>query len=836
MALGKLGWREIRKRPGRAALTLASVVIGVAAVVSVTLTTRSTKRAFDEIYKSMAGKASLEVAAPAGATIEQSLLKIVEETPGVLAASPLVQRPIKMVVGERSVQLTARGIDLKRDRAVHEFTIDEGGEFEKPQDILLNAAFAKSLGVNVADRVRLLTRSGLQSVRVVGLFSTRTTIASGQGAPLLMPVTAAQAWFKAPRQFDVIQIVVAPDADPATVAAELRQRLPADTTVRPPAARSSMAAETSLATEQAMQMARAFSVLVAVFVIMNTFLISVTQRRRQFGIMRAIGATRLQIAAMVFRQALLLGVGGTLLGAGAGVLAAQYLTRMMGQLYETELPPIELTPGPFVWALAFGMGISLVGAIFPAYKAAHLSPLDAMRDVLAEEIEGVSWWFALGGTSLVVLCGGIMLASIFGKLAPEHAVWSGVLLLVGLVLLLPLGLRPLSTAVAALAPRGLRVESRLASRHLLIHRSRTTLTVGAVFVGVAAAMGLSNTVIDNIQNVKDWYRKTIIADFFVRASAPNMATGLSADLPDGIDREILAIPGVEMIDGVRLVAAQAAGQEVVLIVRGYDDPDLQAFDLVDADANDVRQKLHAGEVVLGSVFAERAKLKPGDEVPLKTESGETRFRVAAVANDYQAGGLTMYMDREVALRTLDVGGVDAYVVKADHAQLNQVRDSLQQLGEKYGLLVQSFSDIQREIDLMIAGVDAGLWGMVVLGLLVATFGVANTLTMTVLEQTFELGLLRVVAATRAQVRKMIFAQALIIGVLALVPGAIAGVGVAYLINLATMPVIGHPVAFTLRPLLMIGGVLAGLAVMVLAAWPPAERAARLELTAALKLR
>jgi putative ABC transport system permease protein len=165
-----------------------------------------------------------------------------------------------------------------------------------------------------------------------------------------------------------------------------------------------------------------------------------------------------------------------------------------------------------------------------------------------------------------------------------------------------------------------------------------------------------------------------------------------------------------------------------------------------------------------------------------------------------------------------------------------VREDLQKLGEKYGLLIQSFSDIQHEIDLMIAGVDAGLWGMVVLGLLVATFGVANTLTMTVLEQTFELGLLRIVAATRAQVRKMIFAQALIIGVLALVPGAIAGIGVAYLINLATMPVIGHPVEFTLRPSLLAGGVLAGLAVMALAAWPPAERAARLELTAALKLR
>ena len=101
---------------------------------------------------------------------------------------------------------------------------------------------------------------------------------------------------------------------------------------------------------------------------------------------------------------------------------------------------------------------------------------------------------------------------------------------------------------------------------------------------------------------------------------------------------------------------------------------------------------------------------------------------------------------------------------------------------------------------MMAGVVGALWGMVVLLLLVAAFGVANTLTMNVLEQTRELGLLRIIAMTRDQVRKTIFAQALMIGLLALIPGIIAGFGIAYLINLATLPVIGHPVEAAVPPL------------------------------------
>jgi putative ABC transport system permease protein len=836
MALGKLGWREMRKRPGRAALTLASVVIGVAAVVSVTLTTQSTRRAFADIFKSMAGRADLEVAAPIGSTIEETLLATVDGTPGVEAAAPLIQRQTVLYAKGKRVQTSVMGIDPARDKAVHNFALESGQSLAEANGIMVNSALAGNLGIGVGDRVELLTRSGRMKAKVVGLYKSGTTAISGQGASLLVPLRTAQSWFKAPRRLDSIQIVLAPEAEEARVQAALEERLPKDAPVRRPAARSATAQETALATEQALQMARAFSVLVAVFVITNTFMISVTQRRRQFGIMRAIGATRKQIAGMVYRQALTLGFFGTILGALLGVVAANFLTQAMGSLYETSLPPIQITVEPFLWAALFGMGISFVGAALPSYKAAHLSPLDAIRDVLAEEIEGVSHWFTWGGTATVAFSGTVMAASILGYLKPEHAVWSGVLLLVGLVLLLPLALEPLSRFVAALAPRGMKTESKLASRHLLIHRSRTTLTVGVVFIAASSAIGLSSTVLDNIADVKQWYGKTIIADFFVRAGTPDMATGLTADLPDGIGEKIESTPGVETIEGIRLVGAQSGDQRVILIVRSFDDSKLQAFDIASGDAAHVRENLNAGQVVLGSVFAQRAGLKVGDEAPLKAGEGEKKFRVAAVANDYQAGGLTMYMDRAIAERELGVGGVDAYAVKADHDRLPEVRKSLEQLGAEDGLLIQSFSDIQREIDMMIAGVDAGLWGMVVLGLIVATFGVANTLTMTVLEQTFELGLLRVIAATRAQVRKMIVAQAVIMGLLALVPGIIAGVGVAYLIHLATMPVIGHPVEFTLRPLLMLGGLAGGLLVVLIAAWPPAERAARIELTATLKLK
>ena len=426
--------------------------------------------------------------------------------------------------------------------------------------------------------------------------------------------------------------------------------------------------------------------------------------------------------------------------------------------------------------------------------------------------------------------------SIAGIINESSAVWSSVLLLVGIVLLLPLGLGPLSRGVAAALPASLRVEAKLAGRHLLSHRSRTTLTVGVVFVAISTGIGLASAVIDNVADVKEWYRKSIVADFFIRATSLDMATGTAADLPDEVGKDLRGVTGVQNIDAIRFVSAKSAGQQVIIVVRNFDDPELMDFDMVAGDETTIRDRLVAGEAVVGSVLAQRANLKPGDELPLETEAGVKKFRVAAVVNDYQAGGLTVYLERAAAQRLLGVGGVDAYTVRVDHERIDQVRDDLHELCGKYGLLLQSFSDIQRKIDGMMAGVVAGLWAMVALALLVAAFGVANTLTMSVLEQTYELGLMRILASTRNQVRMLIFTQAAMIGLLALVPGVLAGVAVAYLIHLATMPVIGHPVQFALHPWLMLGGLAAGLAVVLLAAWLPAERAARIEIPATLRLR
>ena len=174
------------------------------------------------------------------------------------------------------------------------------------------------------------------------------------------------------------------------------------------------------------------------------------------------------------------------------------------------------------------------------------------------------------------------------------------------------------------------------------------------------------------------------------------------------------------------------------------------------------------------------------------------------------------------------------IIQADPAQVAQVETALREICLEYGLIFQSYLDLISYIQGTTRGVVAGLWVVLGLGSLIAAFGLINTLAMNILEQTREIGLLRVVAMTRSQIRKMIMAQAIMMGLIALIPGIVVGLVIAYLINISTLPVTGHAIEFVFRPWLIVGAFGLESIIILLAALVPAERAARLRLSDALQ--
>jgi putative ABC transport system permease protein len=714
--------------------------------------------------------------------------------------------------------------------------------------MLMEQEFAQSLGVKVKDVLNIGANSGaggMEPVGVVGLITSEGAASMRMAGVIILPIRTAQHFWaskkaKEERHFiDSIQIVLAENVDAQRVQDAIEGVLPAGLILRRPSARTQNLDEMLLSTDQALILTTYCSLLLAGFIILNTFLMNVGERRAQLATMRAIGATRWQIAKMVLGESLVMGVLGTLLGILAGLGGAAVLSNAMGRLTQAEQPPMELRALPFILGATFGLLISLIASIIPAVRAAKLTPLEGMAKVSRSDMEGTSYRFTLIGLLITLGSGGVLGGCIAGAIPSEASVLSGIIMMLGIVMLLPEVLEPLSNAAMRIVRPLLGPAATLAQRQVLRHRARSTLTVGVLFIACSTGIGISNAILDNVNDVRKWYKAALMGDFFLRAAIPDQATGAAPDLPEAVVDEVKHVAGIESLDATRFITGRVGKSEPTnncnLLIREFQNRRGNYFDLRGGNPEEVRQRLLEGEIAMSTVLAQRLGVQAGDTVRLGTAEGPQPIRVAALVNEYMFGGMTIYMQRDVARRLLHVTeGVSALVIKARPDKIQKVKADLQAIADRNGIILHSYADLVKTIEAMISGIDSSLWGLLVLCFAVAAIGVVNTLTMNVLEQTRELGLLRIVAMTRAQVRKAILGQAAILGGLGLVPGSLAGVGVGYLIHLASIPMLGHPVDFGFRPAMIAGALVLGLIIVILAAWIPAARATRLVLSKALQ--
>ncbi|MGO9110304.1 MAG: ABC transporter permease [Thermoguttaceae bacterium] len=833
--------RDLRRHIGRSALTLLSIAIGIASVIAASLATATTRQAYRRMYEEIAGRAALQITAPANESYPEEITEKIAQIPGVQAAVPSYQRATRIVFEHKWLVLIEMGIDPLHDSDAREYELREG-RFLTSSDSdsgLLEIGFATGAGIHVGDQVKFLSAKvrkpgHLGTVTIVGLLAPRGPAAFNKGGAMFVPLHFAQRYLGDMGKINDIDIVLADSADESAVAQRIREILPPGLDVHPPASASQLAKGTTTEVEWGLSFASMFAVVLAFIIIANTFLMKISERRPQIAILRAVGATRRQIVGMMLREALILGIAGTLLGCVMGLVGGYLLMVAITRLYVDAPPPVIFSPLPFVLALAFGPALSLAAAAVPTWATTRVTPLEAMRPVVTREGSGVPRWMPISGIALLIVVAGLLVASVHGWLPSWLSIELGALAVALVVLVIPVLVRPLVAFTGwLLRPLGLR-EICLAQRQVIRHPVRSALTIGVVYVATAIGIGLGTIIATTVGDVHSWYRQTLQGDFFLRTAFPNTTTDESALVPDTVEEEVRRIPGVTSVDTMRFFHAHVGGHTVIVVSREFPDAE-PPIALYRADPHEVRRRLYQGEVVIGTKLGQELNAKPGDEIEVDTtRRGSQKLRVAALAIDYMVGGEIMYLHRAKAEKLFDVQGVNTVLATVRPDSLSAVHDALAQIARRDQLMLHSFADLSRMLDRMMGGVVGGLWAILALGLVVAAFGIANTLTMNVLEQTRELALLRVVAMTRRQIRRLMLAQAGIIGLIGLGLGFVDGISTAYATGRSMMPLLGYPVDFLLHPWLLAGCLGFGLALVLIAALAPAERAARLDLLIALQ--
>lgn len=832
--------REVRRRPVRSLLTLAGIVLGVAAATAVGLGTRASHRAYPGMFDVLAGRAQLELRGPDGHAFFWPPEHVSVE--GVEAYASLIEEPAGldtrdgpqpvMILGIEPPKFGPPDLALSTD-GVREYRLNLGASPAARPGVWLEVGFARRHGIGLDDEVTLLTVRGRTTLTVLGLLEPVGPMRFNGGAVALIPLEVADHVFDTGGKVNTVSVVVRRDADVEAIRGELAEAFPELSVVRP-AERGAVADEFLATIDHALGSMSAVAVVAGAMVILNTFLMHLGERQRQLALLRALGATRRQVTALLLRQALLLGGVGALLGVPVGVVLAWLLLR----LYESFMSvPMGLTISwpALLPAAAIGPLMTLAATVYPARRAARREPLADLRRRPAGDGPAPRWPPFVGAALLgvvfafetAVVCLGLPPA--IGTRLLAVITGCG---LVGCACLLPPLQAPLLRLVGLLIGPAMGVEGGLAVRGLLRQRARTGLTVGVLFAAVAAALAFGVSMLNNSDDIRRWYRHTIDAEFFVRAVRPDPAVLLTpCSLPPGVETEVRKLPDARAVDRVRFIHLRKDDVPLVLIARDFSSDATPYFV---HQGSDVPAELRQGKIALGTALAYRLGLKVGDTLRLRTAAGPRDLVVAAVIKEYTGAGLAAYADYERAKEWFDFDGPHVLAVSASEGRRQALSDELEGVARREALWVQPNEDFEATIERVMTGVHWLIGAMLALIAGVAAAGVVNTLTTNVLDQTRELGVLRALGMKRGGVVKLVLAQALALAAVACLTGGPAGLFIAWLMNLATPGLTGHHVAFGVQPLFALACLAAVPLLAVCAALLPARRAARLAVMDAVR--
>ncbi|GAA2725184.1 ABC transporter permease [Cellulomonas aerilata] len=572
------------------------------------------------------------------------------------------------------------------------------------------------------------------------------------------------------------------------------------------------------------------ALFVGAFIIFNTFTMLVAQRTRELALLRAVGASRGQVVRSVLAEAVLVGLAGAAAGLGLGVGLAAALQALVASLFGLQLDGLPVQPRTVVATFVVGVVVTAVAAVLPARRASATAPVAAMRDDQALPSTTVRTRAAAG---LGLAAGGAAaMALVLTDRITENALpvlGTGVAaVFLGIAIASPAVSKPVVWLLTA--PLARTAVGRLAQRNALRNPRRTAATASALMVGVALVGAVSVLSSSATASVADIVENELEGELVVSDGGP-------PTIPVGVADQVARVDGVAAVLALPFTPAELDGDDALaMTVDPGTLPDLVTLTALEGSLDEL------GEGVwLSESAAEEVGADVGDSVLVQVGTGESADReVLAVHEDSQIIGSDVLVSADVyAAGTADLqsrdgsGGVQYVVVDvADGSDVAEVRERVTDVAAQYlTLSVLDAGEFTGEQTAQINTVLGLLYALLGLSLVIATLGVVNTLALSVVERTREIGLLRAIGLTRPQLRRTMTIES----VATTVFGALLGVTLGLAFGVALQQELvddGLEVLSVPWPTVVV--VLVGSAVVgVLAAVLPAWRATRIDVLRAI---
>ncbi|MDQ3147708.1 MAG: FtsX-like permease family protein [Actinomycetota bacterium] len=824
-----------------------AVVLGVAFMAGTLVLTDTIGQTFDELFADVNAGTDAHVRGEAAfeddfgnsqrRRIDAALVDQVAAVDGVATAEGEIEGYTQIVgsdgdaVGDPN-QAPTFGRNWTLDETLNPFDIAEGRPPEGEGEVVIDQGVADTGELAVGDRTTVVLEAGSFPVEVVGIATFGEADSPGGSSNVLFASPVAQELIAEPGRLDAVNVV----ADEGVGEAELRDRIAAEV---PDGVEVLTGAEITEEDQDAIgefvdviqQFLLAFaiiSLLVGVFIIYNTFSIIVAQRTREMALLRAVGASRRQVLGSVVLESLVIGFIASLVGLAAGVGVASGLKSIFSSIgFDLPSSGLVVKSSTVVAAIVVGVVVSLASALFPAIRASRVPPLAAMRDVALEG--GRSTVRLVIGGLITVLGAAQLLNGLFGTVENELlVVGTGALaLVIGVAVLGPVFAKPLSRLIGSPLPRVKGVAGTLARENAVRNPSRTATTASALMIGVALVGFITIVGSSAKASIDKTIEGALVGDFVVESGQFGLG-GLSPEVATRLNE----LPEVETAAGLRAVPVELDGQGTfVSAVDPRTIGDLLDLGITAGSYEDLDETA----IAVHDDTAVEQGLAIGDTVPVVfTETGAQELTVGAIYDNGELFGFENYfVGTAVAEANLaDQFDLQVYVNTAQGVGAGEARAAIATVTDDYPTAeVQDQTEFR---EAQAAPIDQFLSLVYVLlsfSVVIALFGIANTLALSVFERTRELGLLRAVGATRSQVRSVVRWESVIIALL----GTLLGLVIGAFFGWALVTAVEDEGFNTLR---VPFGQLAVITVVaafagVIAAVRPARRAAKLDVLQAI---
>lgn len=826
----RAAWKGLIGHRLRFALTALSIALGVGLVAASYMFTDSLGRAFEDLFSaSLAGfdvqvraEVDEELSFVQGQPLPQTLVAEIAEVEGVTAATGTVFGFVQASAdGEPLGNGSAPIFVVSWPELVDLFGVQSGERPDGPGEAALDPATSNRQGIEVGEEIEAIGVSTRQTFEVVGTAAIEGFESFGGAVSIYVPLETAQALLDLPEQ--VLTVEIESDEEIEPMIARIQEILPDGVE----AVSAQSAAEEQLASfKDALGFLNTFllvfagvTVFVAAFLIQNTFRIIVAQRTQELATLRLVGASRRQVLRQVLIEAAVVGGVASVVGLGFGVILARLIRQLLSLGGSLPATPLELQPRTVLIAVATGLGITMLSALLPARAASRIPPIAALRRVQAPETGRTQRMRAALGIGLTVLGIGALAAGLIGTELPipdVAAVGVGAgLTFIGVAVILSAVARPI-TAFLGAPIRRLGVPGRLAVDNAGRIPRRTAATASALMVGLAL-VGLTLVLADSLKTTAD----RLIGDRFeadlVVAPAGFGASRLSPQL--AIDLQ--ALEEIEILAPVRDGQVQFEGETRTMIGGPTDVlADLININLLEGEVEDIS----GNRIGLREGLVDSRQI--GDEITIEfARTGEQTFELAAVFEARGLGGGILVDADTFSANFTEQLDSQIFVGLADGVDLITGRTAVETVAATYtGAQVLDQSELATQASDQIDSLVRLVFGLLGVAVVIAVIGITNTLSLSVLERTREIGLLRAVGLSRRQLRRAIGLESILIASLGGLLGMSLGLTFAWaVIESIEDEFLRLSIPWDRVGLALLGAALAGLLAALIPAWRASRR-------------